>query len=326
MPMLKFPGIALALVLSLPASPAIAADFLLAPDQPAVGALGSYTIQPGDTLPDIARRYDLGFTQLQAANLAVDPWLPRVGTRILLPSFYILPDAPRVGIVIDLAAQRLFYFPRGGGSVETYPIGIAVDGSATPLGVTRVASKQANPRWYPPASIRAEEPDLPDYIPPGPDNPLGAYALLLGWSGYLIHGTNKPDGVGRNVSHGCIHLYPEDIERLFHEVPVGTPVRVIDQTTEAAWIGGALYVEVHPSHAQIDEIDLRRPVTRAIPGDLTARVAAAAGDREGDVDWPIVERAGLQRSGLPVRIDRPGSSAPGSGPVESSVRPARGAS
>lgn len=305
MPIRRIQALALTLVLSLPAAPALAADFPLARGAAAVGALGGYTIEPGDTLPDIARRYDLGFTQLQAANPAVDPWLPRVGTHLLLPTLYILPDAPRIGIVINLAEERLFYFPRGGGRVETYPIGIAVDGTATPLGVTRVVSKQADPSWYPPASIRAAEPGLPDRIPPGPDNPLGAYALLLGWPDYLIHGTNKPDGVGRSVSHGCIHLYPEDIARLFREVPVTTPVRVVDQPTEAAWIGGALYAEVHPSHAQSDQIDIGRPVTPAIPGDLTARVLAAAGVRAEDVDWPVVERAGLRRSGVPLRVDRP---------------------
>ena len=311
MPMLRTAGIVLALALSVRAPPALAADFPLARGETAVGALGRYTIEPGDTLPDLARRYDLGFTQLQAANPAVDPWLPGVGTRLLLPTLYILPDALRTGIVINLAEERLFYFPRGSGRVETYPIGIAVDGSATPLGVTRVVRKQANPSWYPPASIRAEEPGLPDHVPPGPDNPLGAYALLLGWPDYLIHGTNKPDGIGRSVSHGCIHLYPEDIERLFREVPVTTPVRVVDQPTEAAWIGDALYVEVHPSHAQSDEIDIGRPVTPAIPGDLTARVLAAAGARADDVDWPRVERAGLRRSGAPIRVDRPAESGPG---------------
>lgn len=286
-------------------TPATAADFGLAADRRAVGAVDYGTTQRDDTLLDLARRYDLGFTQLMAANRGIDPWLPGPGRRITVPAFYLLPDAPQEGIVVNLAEQRLFYFPPGGGRVESYPIGVGVEGRVTPTGTTRVVRKAANPTWYPPPSIRAEEPALPAAMPAGPDNPLGVFALYLGWNGYLIHGTNKPDGVGRNVSHGCLHLYPEDIERLFREVPLGTPVRIMNEEVEAAWLGDGLYVQVHPSKSQAEEIDVTGSFTPKTPPDLAARVTAALGDRTVAVDWDAVHRAGMERTGLPVRVADP---------------------
>jgi L,D-transpeptidase ErfK/SrfK len=182
------------------------------------------------------------------------------------------------------------------------PIGIAVDGAATPLGTTRVTAKQQHPTWYPPASIRAEKPGLPDAIPPGPDNPLGDYALLLGWPSYLIHGTNKPDGVGRHVSHGCIRLYPEDIALLYRQVPVGTSVTVVNEPVEIGWIGDALFVAVHPTREQAEAIESGGVPAAAPPPDLAQRVLAAAGDQGASIDWPAIERAGLERSGIPARV------------------------
>jgi len=283
-------------------APATAADFTLASDQQAIGEVGHYTTHSQDTLLDLARSDDLGFTQFMAANRGIDPWLPGAGRLVTLPDFYLLPDAPRDGIVINLAEQRLYYFPPGGGRIETYPIGVGVERRSTPIGTTSVIRKEANPTWYPPPSIHAEDPDLPAAMPPGPDNPLGAFALHLGWSGYLIHGTDKPDGVGRNVSHGCLHLYPEDIERLFREVPVGTHVRVISQEVKVAWVSDGLYVQVHPSKSQAEEIDVTGSFAPKMPPDLAARVTSAVAHRAVQVDWGVVRRAGIERTGLPVRI------------------------
>jgi L,D-transpeptidase ErfK/SrfK len=280
--------------------------FALAPGQMAVGALGNYGTREEDTLLDVARRYDLGYTQLVAANPGVDPWLPGAGRRVALPSRYLLPSGPRRGIVINVVQQRLFYFPRDGSRVETYPIGVAVQGWSTPGGTTRVVAKDRHPTWYPPASIRKEDPDLPPMVPAGPDNPLGDYALRLGWKGYLIHGTNKPDGVGRNSSHGCIRLYPEDIERLFAEVPVGTPVRVVKEEVRAAWIDDEFYVAIYPSKDQADELDVNQPMTPAVPPRLEKQLAAAAGEGGlGRIDWDAVERAARDRSGIPLRVTVP---------------------
>jgi len=293
------------------ATPAAAAEFPLAAQDRAIGAIAFYDTRPSDTLMDVARSHDLGFTQLMAVNPGINPWMPRPGTRVALPNVYLLPDTPHQGIVIDLAAQRLYYFPPGKSTVETYPIGIGVIGATTPLGTSRVTAKVANPVWYPPPSIRAERPELPQSVPPGPDNPLGAYALRLGWPAYLIHGTHKPDGVGRNVSHGCIRLYPEDIERLFHEVAVGTEVRVVNDDVKMAWIGDDLFVEAHPTKEQSDELDIDYRLTpTAPPAGLEIRIAAVAGDQIRRVDRSVVRRVVAERTGVPTRVTSPGGSGP----------------
>jgi L,D-transpeptidase ErfK/SrfK len=297
-------GIALAslascLALALPAS---AMEFPLEKGQVAVGAVDTVVAKDDDTMLDLARQFDDGYVDFMAANPGVNPWHPGDGKTIAIPNFFILPDAPRTGIVINLAERRIFYFPPGGKTVETYPAGVGVRADATPLGTTRVVLKEDGPVWRPPPSIRAERPDLPAAIYPGPDDPLGDYALRLGWTNYLIHGTNKPDSVGRNVSHGCLHIYPEDIERLFHEVPVGTQVRSINQAVEAGWIDGRLYVEVHPTKDQADEIDFNQPMTPAVPPELMQRVAKAAGDRAELVDWDAVRMAGLAATGIPTPV------------------------
>lgn len=291
--------LAVPLLAALAAQPAFSAEFSLA--RGAAGAMGSYVTHASETLLDVARRFDLGYVQLMAANRGVDPWLPG-DPPIVLPSFYLLPDAPRQGIVVNLAEERLFYYVPGSRAVITMPIGIAVDRDATPLGATRVVAKERRPTWYPPASIRAEEPGLPAAIPPGPDDPLGDYALRLAWPDYLIHGTNKPDGVGRLVSHGCIRLYPEDVALLYRRVPVGTPVTIVDEPVVIRWIGDALFAAVYPTRAQAEAIETGAAPAAAPPSDLSQRVLAAAGEQSADIDWAAVERAGLERSGIPVRV------------------------
>jgi L,D-transpeptidase ErfK/SrfK len=276
--------------------------YTLVPGQVSIGAVSVHITRQDDTLLDVARTYDLGYTQLIAANRNIDPWLPPPGQAVTLPAAYLLPDVPHDGIVVNLVQHRLFYFPKGTNTVETFPIGVGVQGRATPLGVTRVTGKEVHPVWVPPPSIRAEEPDLPRIVPAGPDNPLGDYALTLGWPRYLIHGTNKPDGVGRNVSHGCIHLYPEDMARLFAEVPVGTPVRVIDREAVTAWLDGSLYLAIFPNKQQADQLDMREPVAATVPADLKSLVARAAHGRAGQIDWAAVDAAARDRSGVPIRI------------------------
>lgn len=290
------------------AMPAAAAEYALAPGQNVVGEIVEYVVQPGEGLNEIARKFDLGYTALAAANPGVDQFHPGVGRRLVIPSLYILPEAPHQGIVINLTQWRLFYFPPGGDQVETYPLGLGVFGAKTPLGITQVVRKEPNPTWYPPPSIRAERPELPALIPPGPDNPLGQYALHLGWPRYLIHGTNKPDGVGRNVSHGCIRMYPEDIERLFSEVSVGTPVRTVNQPASVAWSeDGALYVRVYPSKTQVEEIDIDRPVSAEPAPGVESLVRAEAGGYAGSIDWAAVQQAAEERTGMPVlAADRSG--------------------
>ncbi|MBM3485446.1 MAG: hypothetical protein FJX67_02265, partial [Alphaproteobacteria bacterium] len=268
-----------------------------------LGQVRFHTTRAVDTLMDIARSQNLGFVELVAANPGIDPWLPGDGTRIVLPSGHLVPSGPPTGLILNIADMRLYYFPASA-PPETFAIGIGRDGFLTPMGRTTVVRKQKQPSWTPTASARKDNPELPPVVPPGPDNPLGDFALYLGWPTYLIHGTNKPDGVGRRVSRGCIRMYPEGIERLFSLVPVGTPVRVVNEEVKLGWVDGALFAEVHASADQADQIEEEGRFTPLLPADLEDRVRAAAGPHVERVDWRLVQRAGLERRGVPLRILR----------------------
>lgn len=206
-----------------------------------------------DTFSDLAREYGLGYDELVDANPGVDPWLPGHETPVLLPTQFVVPDVPRHGIVLNIASKRLFYFPEVADGepqvVQTYPIGIGRVGWETPLGATTVIAKAVNPVWYVPASVRREHAEkgdpLPSIVPAGPDNPLGTRVLKLDIPGYLIHGTNQPYGVGMRVSHGCVRLYPENIELLYSLVDVGVPVTIINEPYLIGRIGDELYFESH---------------------------------------------------------------------------------
>ncbi len=206
-----------------------------------------------DTLSDLAREYGLGYDELLAVNPDVDPWLPGVNTPVLLPTQYVLPDVPKTGVVLNIATKRLFYYPPSTDSepqqVLTYPIGIGRVGWETPLGVTRVVAKARDPSWWVPASVRREHAaqgnPLPSVVPPGPDNPLGTRVLKLEMPGYLIHGTNQPYGVGMRVSHGCVRLYPENIEFLYTLVDIGESVTIINEPYQLGRRDGVLYFEAH---------------------------------------------------------------------------------
>ena len=206
-----------------------------------------------DTLSDLARTYGLGYDEIIAANPGIDPWLPGVGTPIVLPTQYVLPDAEHRGVILNIATKRLFYFPAAEEGelqrVLTYPIGIGRVGWETPLGETTVVSKAKDPHWWVPVSVRREHAEmgnpLPSIVPPGPDNPLGHRVLKLEMPGYLIHGTNSPYGVGMRVSHGCVRLYPENIELLFDLVAVGEAVLIMNEPYQFGRRDGTLFFEAH---------------------------------------------------------------------------------
>jgi len=282
-----------------------ARTFALPPEGDAlIGSIATVTARYEDTLLDIARKHEVGYAEIVAANPGVDPWLPGEGTSIVLPTRRVLPDAPRTGLVLNLPEFRLYHYgPRRPGEpqrVSTYPVSIGDVDWRTPLGLTRVVSKVRNPFWYPPASIRAEHARdgnvLPAVVPPGPDNPLGEFALRLAVPGYLIHGTNKPYGIGMRVTHGCVRLYPEHIARLYRELPVGTPVRIIDQPVKAGWDDGVLYLEVH---SPLTESRSDAGVTAAVRA-----VIAATHGRDAVIDWDAVARAARERRGVPVPVSR----------------------
>ncbi|WP_374442094.1 L,D-transpeptidase family protein [Stella sp.] len=280
-----------------------------------VGELLVYSARYEDTLMDIARTYNLGYAELVAANPGVDPWLPGLGARILLPTAHVLPDAPRQGIVVNLSDQRIYWFPGNGQPVRTFAIGIGQEGLGTPTGSTTVVRKKENPTWTPTPEKRREDPTLPAVVPAGPDNPMGAFAMYLGWPLYAIHGTNEPDAIGRRVTRGCIRLYPEGIEQLYRLVPIGTRVTVVDQEAKMGWIGDDLFVDLHPSRRDVDLLEEEGKFDpKPIPG-LRDRVAKFAGPAVGRIDWATLEAAESRRDGVPVRITRSIGAASSDGPT-----------
>lgn len=298
---------ALLLAASAPATNALAATYPLPTGSDTViGEVQKVVAAHEDTLLDIGRRHGVGYEEIVAANPGVSPWLPGAGTEVLIPSRYILPDAPREGIVVSLSEHRLFYFPpRKQGEaavVHTYPISVGRMDWHTPLGLTHVVSKREKPIWYPPESVRkehaAEGRPLPKAVPPGPDNPLGEYAMRLGIPGgaYLIHGTNRPSGVGMQVTHGCVRMFPEDIKALYPQVPVNTPVRLVDQPYKMGWRGDELFMEVHTPLEGTDNADAHNLT------NITKLLVSATQDRSVVIDWAKAERTFELASGIPEPV------------------------
>jgi L,D-transpeptidase ErfK/SrfK len=276
-------------------------QFQLADGQNIVGAIAAIHTQENDTLPDIARHFGLGYNDITIANPAIAPWTPESNSRVLLPLRFILPDASHKGIVLNLANMRLFYYSRQKAKeLLTYPVGIGRQGWNTPMGLTRIANKKANPNWYVPDSIHREHAEkgaaLPKVVPAGPDNPLGRYAMPLAIPGYLIHGTNKPYGIGMQISHGCVQLYPEDIEVLFKKASIGMQVRIVHQPYLAAWDKNMLYLEAHeplPKWAS-SKAQLQKQLLKHIK-KLSAKAKAS-------IDWNKVKRVLERSDGIPTPI------------------------
>ena len=270
-----------------------------------VGEIKTVTARYEDTFSDIGRAHDLGYNEMVDANPGVDPWLPGEGTEIILPTRFILPPGPREGIVINLAELRLYYYPPGENRIVTHPLGIGREGWSTPTGQARVTGKKQDPSWRPPESIRREHADegrpLPAVVEAGPENPLGQHAIYLSMTGYLLHGTNKPYGVGMRVSHGCIRLYPEDISSLFAQVPVNTPVRIINEPYKVGWQNGKLFIEAHKplTEQQIEHGHDFTPLIR--------KVVTSLGLSTLQPDWETVKSAAESQRGYPVPIAVAGS-------------------
>lgn len=295
----------IAVLLCLPALSA-AARFELPSDAiDVIGTIAEISVAYEDTFVALGRRHGVGYEELIAANPGVDPWLPGAQTPIVLPKLFVLPEAPREGLVLNLAEMRLYFYTDG--AVETYPVSVGRIDADTPTGKTTVVDKVRDPVWYPPPSIIAEHQErgeeLSRVVPPGPDNPLGRHAMQLGKRGYLIHGTNRPAGIGMRVTHGCIRLLPEDIEGLFDRVARGTSVHIVNQPYKMGWVGDTLFLEVHRPFED-DSTHVERGMTAIV--ELFVRRTA---DRAADVDWELVERTFSEARGVPVPISgSPGTS------------------
>lgn len=317
-----------ALVTLLAAASARAEVYELPPEgYDVVGALSGVTARYEDTLVDIARRHGLGYQDIVRANPGVNVWLPGAGTEVVLPTRFVLPPGPRKGLVLNLAEYRMYYYPDAKDGepayVYTYPMSIGRMDWETPLGRTTITAMATNPAWYPPESVREEHAadgdPLPRIVPPGPKNPLGTRAMRLGIPGYLIHGTNKPAGVGMRVSHGCVRMFPEDIEFLFRHISVDTPVRIINAPVKIGWDGEVLVAEIHPlletpqplveqslQHVEEMDADIEVPEV-ATPSkepltQVTEQFITATSERAGQLDWDLVERLVERSNGIPEPV------------------------
>lgn len=286
-------------------APTLPNHFVLeSPQQTVIGVPQVVLTRDSDTFSDLARAYGLGYDELVAANPGVDPWLPGDQTPVLLPTQFVLPAVAREGLVLNIASKRLFFFPKMPDGqpqvVMSYPIGIGRVGWETPLGNASVVGRAVDPTWYVPASVRKEHAEagnpLPSVVPPGPDNPLGTRVLQLNLPGYLIHGTNQPYGVGMRVSHGCIRLYPENIETLYELVALGESVQIINEPYLLGEHDGEVLFEAHAPLAD-DKVSAEDRLHEIILqlGESSSYVLSKK--VEGDL-----LQAATDALGLPVRI------------------------
>ncbi len=257
-----------------------------------------------DTLLDIARNHGFGYQDMKLANVNVDTWLPDDGQEVVLPSQFILPVASMDGIVLNVPEMRLYYYPpKEKGKLQevfTYPLGVGREGWNTPYIKTIIVEKKVNPNWYPPKSILKEHEEagdpLPKIVKPGPENPLGNYAMRLGRRDYLIHGTNKPNGIGMRISHGCIRLYPEDIKELFSKVSLKTPVNIINQPYKIGVKNDVIYLEVHPFLDE-DKEKYENNLTSVI-----ALIIKISNNRKYQIDMRTAYEAIKNPTGLPIAV------------------------
>jgi L,D-transpeptidase ErfK/SrfK len=256
-----------------------------------VGYVQRTVIGKDDTLPDIARRFDVGYEEILTANPG------------------ILPAAPHEGVVVNVAAMRIFYYPphkKGQPeTVYTHPIGIGKVGWKTPEGTTKIVSRQKDPVWVVPKSVREEHQEdgekLPAQVPAGPDNPLGQYEFRLGWPSYLIHGTNKPYGVGMRSSHGCMRLYPEDIAVFFDLIPIGTKVTVVNQPYLFGWRDGTLYLQAY-AVMEDDSRNWSKDRKRLLARLLHPKERGKIAQHDEEIDWQRVGDLAHAPRAVPVPV------------------------
>ena len=286
-----------------------------------------------DTLYDLAAKYSLGSEEIIRVNPGMDPWIPGAGKQVMIPGRHILPPGPHEGIVVNLPEHRLYFYPKPKRGelqqVITYPVSIGKMDWRTPLGLTHVIGKQKDPTWYPPESVRKEhaanDDPLPASVPPGPDNPLGQYAMRLaaGNGTYLIHGTNNPKAVGLPITHGCIRMYPDDVQALFPLVPVGTPVRLINDPIKVAWVDGELLLEAHPP------VDAQGQSFEPNVEQFSELLQKAVGDTTVAIHWDyareVLQKADGVIATVGLEAENPDAPQPASTATSSDAAPAAGA-
>ena len=279
---------------------------LTSKDDSVVGEIQKTWARSEDTLLDIARANGLGYHEIKRVNPTLDTWLPGSDKEVVLPSKYVLPMAKRDGIILNIPEMRLYFFPKVKPGEEikvvTYPLGIGRQGWQTPYINTRVIEKKKHPYWHPPESIREEHEaagdPLPKRVEPGPDNPLGDYAMRLGLPDYLIHGTNKPFGIGMRVSHGCIRLYPEDIEELFPQIKLRTPVHIVNQPYKVGRLNDKIYLEAHP-YLEEDTDEYRDNLTSVVK-----MIVKLTDDQDYQIEWELAKQVIREMNGIPIVIGR----------------------
>ncbi len=265
---------------------------------PVLGAESWEYTHEKDTLLDVAARAGVGFIPLSALNPGVDVWIPDANTRLRLPTDYVLPDTPHVGLVINIPEMRLYDYTRDPNSPTVLSVAVGDILDPTPIAEFKVGRKRENPTWTVPASIRAERPDLPAVVAPGPDNPLGDRWLTLGNSSYGIHGTNNLWSIGREATHGCVRLYNHDMRALYERIPTGTKVRIVYQRVKIGARDGSVFVEAHADFYDRDFDPLPATLARLVALDALGLVDG------GSVRESEVRRAVTEARGVPVRVGR----------------------
>jgi len=279
-----------------------------------VGEVATITSKPGDTLRLLMRRYDIGFQEIHAANPNIPPdqrLLP--GTKVIIPSQFILPPKPWKGVMINLSAYRLFYFPDNMPVVMTFPIGIGKEGADfknnawdTPVFSGYIVKKAKDPSWHPPESVRVSTFQsigltLPFVMSPTPKNPLGQYAVYTSKPSYLIHGTNYPYGVGDQVSAGCLRMLPEDIEQLYYTIAEHTPIKTFRQPFDVGILNNQIYFEAHPEQKGIPREDFPLSDTSII-----STIMFYSNEHHIPIDWDSVDQGiyHAKEQGIPIKISR----------------------
>ncbi len=275
-----------------------------------LGASYNITTRYGETTLMLAQMHQIGYHELLSANPNVHTWMPGEGAQMHIPRQYILPGKIRTGLVLNLAELRLYYFdanPDGNPQVRTYPVSAGRIDWVTPIGATRVLDRLENPSWYPPKSVILEHQamgqELPKVVPPGADNPLGRYALMLEADGYFIHGTNREQGIGMRVTHGCIRLRSNDIAELVHRVPIDTPVEITSMPLKIGLLNGIVYMEAHAKPLEEFPMPEKNPVfteTDVLQPIFALEEQLPAGNYV--IYWEQVMEVARQRLGVPVAV------------------------